>query len=138
MTETATLASWDAVLKDLYVPPGTVLKQWVMDMRRESAWERETCPRVATTAHEDNTGCECRNSNDDDASWRHLDHDCCDVCEALHDATASRPDVVAWLAEKAARPPIERDHSKLSGEVEPEWTINREHPMLAMLPRSKP
>lgn len=126
------VTSYNEVLKDMYPLPGTRVKQWVVDMRRESAWERETCPRVQVFGHPDNTGVECRNVGS--APWSYLSHDCCSVCNDLLDAVGGRADMAAWTAERAARPPIEQDRSKLSDEVEPAHEM-RAHPLLELIPR---
>lgn len=112
------LTSINAILKDYYPLPGERIKQYVVDMRRESKWERDTCPLVEVIAHDDNTNATCRNSATS-VPWTYLSHDCCEVCCDLYEATETREDVQAWLAEKAKRPPIEQDKSKLSDEVEP-------------------
>lgn len=130
------LATVTALYRDMYPAPGDRIKQWVVDYRREAAWESETCPRVAVPEHKDNTGAECRNSSCS-ASWTYLDHDCCYVCNELQEATQDREDVQAWLAEKAKRPPVEQDRTKLSDEVQPNIMLES-HPFLAMLPRLKP
>jgi hypothetical protein len=126
----ATITSMDQLFRDMYPLPGTRLKQWVVDSRRERAWEVQTCPRVVVPVHDDNTGLECRNARST-VAWTDLNHDCCGECNELMEATESRDDVSAWLAEKAKRPPIEQDRTKLSDEVEPE----REHPTYTWLKR---
>lgn len=113
------LVSMSALFKDMYPRPGDRLKQWVVDQRREAKWERETCPRVSIAEHKDNTDAWCRNAGL--TPWTFLSHDCCSTCCDLHEATESRADVQAWLAEKAKRPPVEQDRAKLSDEVEPEF-----------------
>lgn len=124
---TATITSVNAMLKDFYPLPGTRIKQYVVDTKRENEWERETCPHVDIGAHLDNTDADCR--NDYGVPWVWLDHDCCSICGEMLETTRSRPDVVAWLAEKAARPPIESDHDKLSDEIAPDLA-SRPHPLL--------
>jgi hypothetical protein len=124
----ATVTSFDAMFRDLYPQPGDRIKQWVVDSRRESAWESQTCPKVDVPEHDDNTGTGCRNVGR--LPWTYLRHDCCSECEDIHDQTASRPDVVAWLAEKAARPPVEADRSKYSDQRQPEYPALRAHPLL--------
>lgn len=105
----------DAV-RDLFALPGTRLKQWVVDVRRERAWEHRTCPRVLTSVHNDNTGLKCRNSGE--VSWADLDsHDCCHECNDLAGMTVDRADVAAWLALKVERPLICADREQLSDEV---------------------
>lgn len=111
------LTSINAMLKDHYPLPGERIKQYVVDMRRESKWERDTCPAFDVAEHEDNTGASCRNVPR--APWHDLEqHDCCYVCNDQADSLREGPSVQAWLAEKARRPPIETDKSKLSDEVQ--------------------
>lgn len=116
------------LFKDMYPQPGERIKQWVVDSRREDEWERDTCPRFETSEHEDNTGIECRNSASK-VLWTHLDHDCCSDCCSMYEALAVDYSVTAWLAEKAKRPPIEADRTKLSDEIQEDWAM-REHPLL--------
>jgi len=120
----------NALYKDLYPAAGTRIKQWVVEMGRESAWERETCPRVDVPSHNDNCGGGCRNVGS--TQWMHLNHDSCYDCNDLQDATRERPDVVAWLAERAKRPPITTDREALSEEIAPDWSLT-EHPMFRRL-----
>lgn len=127
-----TSVSLTSTFRDLYPGAGTRLKQWVVDLRKRIEWERETCPRVDVAEHDDNCGSSCRNVGG--APWTHLAHDCCEVCCDLHEATAQRPDVVAWLAERDALPPMCTDRDKLSDEVEPDHML-RNHPLLAMVRR---
>jgi hypothetical protein len=126
----ANVTTMGALYKDVYPAPGTRIKQWVVDVRREHAWERETCPRIEVPTHEDNTGAVCRNAQTE-TPWSHLDHDCCYSCNDLQGATRDRADVQAWLAENANRPPIEADRTKLSDQVEPEIDPDawRDHPL---------
>jgi hypothetical protein len=112
------LTAVDAIFKDRYATPGTFLKRYVVEERQLREWERATCPRVEVLDHDDNTGTGCRNVGD--RPWVHLDHDCCLVCNDLQAATASRPDVSAWCALKAERPPITTDREALSDEIAPE------------------
>ena len=127
----------DALLKDMYPLPGTPLKQWVVDQRRESQWESETCPRFTLAEHEDNAGTECRNSLAS-VPWTHLEHDWCYFCGDLHGRYEKTPEVQAWLAEKAKRPPVCADRSKLSGEVQADYPSMRPHPFFTMLPKERP
>lgn len=117
------LTSVSALLKDLYVQPGDRLKQWVVDSRRESEWESRTCPLVAVEVHDDNTGSQCRNTYATAMQWRRLTHDCCHTCNKLQDANEQRPDIAEWLIEKSKRPPIEKDHSKYSDEVQADYPL---------------
>lgn len=113
------VTSVSVIMKDMFPLPGTRIKQWVVDARRERAWASETCPRFDVTEHRDNTDAPCRNVPR--AAWLDLvQHDCCHECgergellERLHRRQ--------WLAEKAKRPPIEQDHDKLSDEVQPDY-----------------
>ena len=130
----ATIKTIDSLLRDMHPLPGTPLKQWVVDQRREAAWERETCPRFTPAEHDDNTGIVCRNSITS-VPWTHLEHDCCSFCNDLGARYESTPEVQAWLAEKAKRPAIEQDRSKLSSEVQGEWPSMRSHPFFAMQPK---
>ena len=113
------ISSLNETMKDVYPRPGTRIKQWVVDARREQQWERDTCPRIVMNDHEDNTGAPCRNCYGS-VPWTYLDHDCCQICGDEHERIRMRPDVQAWLTERAARPAIEPDHSKLSDEIEPD------------------
>jgi hypothetical protein len=116
------------MMRDYFAPPGTRLKQYVVDKRREHAWELETCPKVTMAEHDDNTGLSCRNTYVP-VPWTYLDHDCCDVCGDEHEKLRSRDDVQAWLAEKEKRPPICADRSKLSDEIQPDYAATP-HPLL--------
>ncbi len=122
------LTSMNDYLRDVYAAPGTRLKQYVVDMQREAAWERETCPKFSVPEHDDNTGLSCRNSNYP-VPWTHLAHDCCHDCCQWYEDFSARPEVVAWLAEKGRRPRIEKDRSKLSDEVQEDQAMS-EHPLL--------
>lgn len=112
-----TLGSFDQVMKDHYPRAGEQLKQYVADARREDAWQNETAPSVFVSGHNDNTLVPCRNSGD--VRYHELDHDACDICGALHAAFAREPRIKVWLDEKAKRPPICGDRTKLSDEVAP-------------------
>jgi hypothetical protein len=114
-----TLTTHDALLKDLYPLPGTRLKQWAVDSRREAAWERETCPRFDVPVHEDNCGRQCRNFGP--TPWTFLDHDSCYVCCDMYEDKGQYEPVTTWLGHRANRPPIEADRDKLSDEVEADW-----------------
>lgn len=117
------------LLKDMYPRPGDRIKQWVVDERREDKWERETCPKVVVSSHRDNTDAECRNAGA--MPWTWLEgHDCCYTCNDLAESLKSREDIAAWLAEKAARPPIEQDRTKFSDEIA-EDIAARAHPFYA-------
>jgi len=72
---TSNIVSVDALYRDLYPAAGTRIKQWVVEMQREFAWERETCPRVDVPVHNDNCGGECRNVGT--TQWMNLDQDSC-------------------------------------------------------------
>jgi hypothetical protein len=128
-----TLTSANETLKDFYPLAGTRLKQYVVDTRRELDWERETCPTFEVPEHDDNTGATCRNAYGP-TSWEQLDHGACSICGVLRRFISNDARVVAWVAEKASRPPIESDRTKLSDEIEPERALEP-HPMLAMLAR---
>jgi hypothetical protein len=133
---TATITSVSSTMKDFFPLPGTRIKQYVVDTRREHAWERETSPRIDVPEHDDNCGSPCRNIGS--APWPYLDHDSCHVCGVLHEYTSKQPDVVVWLAMKAKRPPVEADRTKLSDEIAPEWPSMADHPLAKMLPKEKP
>lgn len=92
------IVSVDALLKDMFPLPGMPLKQWVVDLRREAAWERETCPRLTPDDHEDNTGITCRNAQMF-VPWTFLEHDCCEFCNDLYERHRDAPMVQTWLAE---------------------------------------
>lgn len=122
-------------MRDFYPRAGERLKQYVVDMRRENAWESATCPRVDLAGHEDNTGARCRNEGP--TLWTHLDHDCCETCGRRHIFERSRSDITAWIVLRDARPPIEADHANLSDEIEPDRSLEP-HPMLAMFAKGRP
>lgn len=143
------LESFDRTLRDLYAAPGTRIKQWVVELRREQAWAAKTCPRIDVPEHIDNcmplgwdVGFDseygppiggravCRNVGS--TQWTHLDHDSCHTCGDLHEATRSRPDVAAWIALRALRPPITSDREALSDEVAPALEL-RGHPAIVAL-----
>lgn len=128
----STVTEMGSLFKDMYAAPGTRLKQWVVDARREDAWERETCPVFEVPEHEDNTGMPCRNEGV--TRWTWLDHDCCNDCNDRGTALRDDPSVQAWIAEKAKRPPIEADRSKLSDEVQPDYPAITIHPWLKVKP----
>lgn len=123
--------SFDQMLRDHYATPGTRLKQYVVDSRREYAWERETCPKVFVFAHTDNTGASCRNSGQQ-TPFAYLNHDCCHPCNDFAELIKERDEIRAWLAEKAARPPICEDREKLSDEIEPDRSFAA-NPLFAFL-----
>jgi hypothetical protein len=127
-----TLISMNDLFKDMSPQPGSRLKQWVVDTRREDAWERETCPRFPVPEHEDNTGAVCRNSHDR-VPWTYLNHDCCEYCNDECERLRSEPQVQAWLIARSERPPIEQDRSKYSDEVQPDYPAMK-HPMLSHTP----
>jgi hypothetical protein len=120
------VTSLDAILRDMYPTPGERLKQWVVDSRREAKWEGETCPQFDVPEHYDNTGAPCRNGGER-VPWTHLSHDCCSDCCDMHDNHSELPSVQSWLAEKAERPPVEPDRSKLSDQLEPRHDLTA-HP----------
>lgn len=143
--------SIDALYRDLYPGPGERIKQWVIDRRNERAWVLATCPRVEVPNHIDNCTPDgydpaldaeygppigghipCRNVGS--TIWDDLDHDSCYFCGDLQRATQNRPDIIAWRAERASRPPICTDRDKLSDEVQPDLRL-ADHPMLALLRR---
>lgn len=126
----STSASVAATFKDLYPEAGTRIKRWVIELRAEYAWERETCPRIESPPHGDNTDIDCRNVPS--ASWLDLDrHDCCYDCNDFATRLADRPDIAAWRALKEARPPITSDREALSDEIAPHLEM-RDHPAFAM------
>jgi hypothetical protein len=124
---TSTTVSIHELFRDMYPAPGSRLKQWVVDSRREQKWEDQTCPRFDVPEHDDNTGASCRNVGR--STWKQLEHDCCGVCCDLQDEKADDAQVAAWLTELDKRPPIEADRSKLSDEIEPDWHL-APHPFL--------
>lgn len=126
-----TLVSMDAALKDRYPLPGTRIKQYVVDERRDAAWERDTCPKVSVPTHVDNTGASC---GGDESLWIHLFHDdCCDVCSDAAEQVASRPDIMAWRAERDARPKPCADRDLLSNEIERDAPSMQDHPFFAFI-----
>lgn len=131
----ATATSVVRTMKDFFPQPGERIKQYVVDMRREDRWERETCPRIQVPVHEDNTGVECSNSNSS-VPWIDLDHHCCYVCGDLSESTRELVEARGWFAAKAARPPICDDLDKLSDQIAPDLAM-RAHTLLAMIPRDR-
>jgi hypothetical protein len=125
--------SVSALFKDLYPEPGTRIKQWVVELQREQAWERETCPRIESPPHRDNTDLDCRNVPT--ATWLDLaHHDCCWDCNDFAERLADRPDIAEWRALRAARPPITSDREALSDEIAPNLEL-RDHPIFAAMRR---
>lgn len=123
---------WAGAMRDLSPRPGERLKQWVVELHREVTWEHLTCPRVFVAQHADNTGARCRNI--DATPWTYLNHDCCDTCSDLHDATAVRPDVEAWRTLRSERPPRAcDDREALSDEVQPDFEV---HPRIVVVRRA--
>lgn len=100
------------MLRDMFPLPGQLIKQWVVDARRERKWEKETCPRRGVRAHDDNTGALCRNEGA--VPVVDLAHDCCGFCDDSMEEAAQASDVLAWEMRRAARPPICADRDKLS------------------------
>ncbi len=127
---TSTSVSVTHLFKDLYPRAGDRIKQWVIDSRRERAWDLETCPSVSLPPHKDNTDADCRNVPS--AVWIDLaQHDCCHECNDVAEAMeVNEPAVVAWLAERARRPPICADRAALSDEIAEDYSL-RGHPLLA-------
>lgn len=133
----ATLMSVSATLKDFYPLPGTRIKQYVVDTQREREWQEKTCPRVTVPDHQhwrddDPPIVECGG----EFNWLWLSYQSCDFCENLYYELRDTPAVQAWFVEKAKRPPIESDRTKLSDEIAPDLAM-REQPWHAMLPRKK-
>lgn len=125
----ATSRRFDQDMRDLYAEPGTVLKQWVVDARANSQWANATCPRVIVPMHRDNTGFDCRNAGRD-VPWHHLNHDSCYECNDLMDKHAGDLDIAAWIMERAVRPPVCADHSKLSDLVASPLPSMRDNPLM--------
>lgn len=128
----------DAVFRDYYPLPGTRIKQYVVDERRDTAWERETCPRLCIGKHSDNTGVTC--SNIGCCSWLDASHASeCDECNDIAERERDRSDIVAWRAERGARPKPCADRDQLSDEIAPDFPVMRDHPLLAaMRTRGRP
>ena len=122
MSAVVDLALVANMYRDHYPAPGERIKQYVVDGRREAAWERDTCPQFDVDVHEDNTGAGCRNAGL--TWWTYLEsHDCCYVCNDAADAARGTPSLESWLLERAKRPPIETDRDKLSDEVQPDYMM---------------
>lgn len=135
MSSTINLKNFDGIMHDFYALPGTRLKQYVVDYRREDKWELETCPVLEIEEHDDNTGASCRNVGR--TAWSHLDHDCCYLCNERMEAAATHDDrVQEWLKEKAKRPPIEPDNMKLSDEYQPDFALQM-HPIFDFIKKAK-
>lgn len=124
------VSSYSGLLKDMYPLPGERIKQYVVDMRRNDLWERATCPRVDVEVHDDNCGSTCRNVGR--TPWSHLAHDACATCNELMDELAVQPGIIAWALERARRPPIEQDRSKLSDEIEPDSPLMQSNPFFTI------
>lgn len=124
--------TWAAAMRDLSPRHGERIKQWVVELHREVTWEHLTCPRVFVPQHDDNTAARCRNA--DATPWTYLNHDYCDTCSDLHEATAVRPDVEAWRALRSERPPIAcDDREALSDAVQPDFEV---HPRIVVVRRA--
>lgn len=139
MSSPMDLTSFDATMRDMYAAPGTRLKQWVVDMRREDEWERETCPKLAVPHHYD----ECDDieaasgelypcANVGPTSWRTLCLTDCRFCDGFAQAAQCLPEMLAWFAAKAERPPVCADHDLLSDEVQEDVSL-RDHPLFSFL-----
>lgn len=123
----------DAILKDVYAPPGARLKQWVINMHAVHAWEDETAPRVHVPPHLDNTGAECRNVGQ--SLWSHLStHDCCSICNEVAGSTAAvMSEITAWNNERERRyAEAMKDRETFSDEVQPDLPLD-EHPTLKLI-----
>ena len=127
-----TLSSVGQTMKDFYPLPGERLKQYVVDTNREYAWEEATCPVVDVPTHHHSSDGEGSFEFDGELRWTLLARMDCDFCENLYYSLRDTPAVKAWLAEKAKRPPVEPDRTKLSDQIAPEWPAMREHPMFAL------
>lgn len=122
------MVSVGALFKDMYPRAGERIKQWVVDQRKQHEWEQATCPWVDIAEHDDNTGVWCHNSGR--ARWVDMaEHHCCHACGDMAEHTRMRLDIVAWKAERAARPLVCSDRSVLSDEIAADPTA-REHPLL--------
>lgn len=111
-----TLVSFDATMKDFYPLPGERIKQYVVDMRREDTWCDETAPVIHVESHGNNDGDLCARIGK--TQWHILQRSHgCDRCSDIADAERESASVKEWLAEKAKRPPICADRTKLSDEV---------------------
>lgn len=137
------LHALDATMKDVYPLPGTRMKQWVVDMRREDAWERETCPVLDVPQHsEDCDDAEAASGELRDCasvgrtSWLDIHGRECRFCEGFAFGALGRPEMVAWFAAKKARPPICADRDQLSDEIAPDMG-EMSNPMLAFLRGSR-
>lgn len=127
-----TVTTVSALFRDMYPRAGERIKQWVVDQRKQTEWGQATCPRVGIAGHNDNTGDWCRNSGAG-ARWIDMEgHDCCGECNDMAEHTRMRPDIVAWLAERDARPKPTSDRTLLSDEIAPDIALT-DHPMLRML-----
>lgn len=133
----STMTNFDVIMKDRYPLPGTRIKQYVVDERREEAWADATCPRVLVIPHTrivDDIESGCIEGH---VQWHKLENGC-ELCGAVQYATRDLDRVQQWLSLKAARPPICSDRTVLSNEIAPDWTIMSKHPLFKMAPRSKP
>lgn len=140
MSPVMNLTSFDDTMKDMYPLPGSRLKQWVVDVRREDVWASETCPVLDVPEHyEDWDDTEavsgelrvCASSGR--TSWQDIRGRECQFCDGFAQGALKVPEMVAWFAEKAARPSICADHNQLSDEVAPELASMRDHPLFKLV-----
>lgn len=124
----ASSTSVTATMKDLYTLPGTRIKQWVVELRRNLAWEDETCPLVFVPEHDNDQGSRC-DSSGHTTQWRRLSNHECQFCNDLQDATIGRLDVAEWRAVRDSRPKPTEDRDALSEEVAPDLAL-LDHPTL--------
>lgn len=139
MSPVMNLHAFDATMKDVYPLPGSRIKQWVVDMRREDEWERETCPRLEVPQHYgdcDDTEAASGDVSDcasvGPTSWLDIHGRECRFCDGFSQGSLGLPEMVAWFAAKRARPPICADRNQLSDEIAPDMG-KMESPLLALL-----
>lgn len=127
------LETIDSALKDRYPAPGTRIKQYVVDERKQAEWDRQTCPMIPVDSHLDNEGFGCCSGQ---VLWIDLRDYCCNTCDAIKGKTYDSAIMRLWVAERAKQPPICANRTLLSDEIAPEWaTMNREHPLLKAFKR---
>lgn len=128
--------SFDEMMRDHYPIPGSLIKQYVVDERREKAWADATCPTVEVVPHSDPSADDCdAPCCSGSVQWHRLANGC-DICLAVQHATREIERVVSWLALAANRPPICPDHAAFSDEIAPPMQPDR-NPMLAILRKAR-
>jgi hypothetical protein len=139
MSSYVTVVNYDSLFKDCYPQPGERIKQWVVDMRREDAWARETCPRFDVPHHgEDLDDSEAAAGEFRECasvgltSWLDIHHRECRFCDGMAQGLLALPEMVAWFAAMKARPPICADRDVLSDEIAEDISL-RDNPLFSFI-----